>query len=115
MPRSRRSRAAPSNYSRTTGSSSFIRSPAIGDESLNWNEAVNIRAGGHFLNSAHTLKYCRDQLSPNAFLRQDRGGYEAAGRRTAFDQAREIARLVADADRQILAAAAAHKGAAPVV
>jgi trimethylamine:corrinoid methyltransferase-like protein len=115
----------------------FIRIPEVSDEGLNWNEISAIRGGGHFLDSAHTLKYCRDQLSPKAFLRQDRDGYEAAGRRTAFDQARdialesirnaspegllgedadrEIAQLVADADRHILEAAAAHKGAASVV
>ncbi len=115
----------------------FIRLPEVGDESLNWNEIASIRAGGHFLDSKHTLKYCRDQLSPKAFLRQDRDGYEAAGRRTAFDQARdialesirnapeegllgedtnrELARLVADADHHILEAAAAHTGAAAVI
>jgi trimethylamine:corrinoid methyltransferase-like protein len=105
----------------------FIRVPEVSDESLNWNEISSIRAGGHFLDSAHTLKYCREQLAPKAFLRQKRDGYEAAGRRTAFDQARdialelirnappegllgedakgEIAQLVADADRHILGAA----------
>ncbi len=108
----------------------FIRVPDVSDESLNWNEISSIRAGGHFLDSAHTLKYCRDQLSPKAFLRQGRDAYEAAGRRTAFDQARdialelirmaspdgllgedanrEIAQLVADADRHILDTAAAR-------
>jgi len=115
----------------------FIRIPDVGDESLNWNEISSIRAGGHFLDSAHTLKYCRDQFSPRAFLRQDRDGYEATARRDAFDQARdialdlirnaapdgllgedanrEIAQIVADADRHILGAAAAHKGAASVI
>jgi len=68
----------------------FICTPQINDESLNWNELSSIRAGGHFLDSTHTLKYCHDQLSPQAFLRQDRDGYEAAGRRTAFEQARTM-------------------------
>jgi trimethylamine:corrinoid methyltransferase-like protein len=115
----------------------FIRVPEIGDESLNWTEISSIRAGGHFLDSPHTLKYCRDQLTPKAFLRQGRDDYEAAGRRTAFDQARDIAlesirkappegllgedanreidQLVADADRHILEAAAAETGAVSVV
>ncbi len=68
----------------------YIQVPEINDENLNWNEVPTIRAGGHFLDSAHTLKYCRTQHNPAAFLRQDRDGYEAADRRTAFDQAREI-------------------------
>ncbi len=111
----------------------FVQVPKIDDESLNWNEIVGIRAGGHFLDSLHTLKYCRSQFVPSAFLRQDRDGYEACGRRTAFDQARDIclelmamppprglpdetaiaemADVVALADKHILEAAEANTGA----
>jgi len=115
----------------------FIRVPSISDDDLNWQEISSIRAGGHFLDSAHTLQHCREQHAPKAFLRQDRDGYEAAQRRTAFDQARDIAlesireappdglldedsnreigQVVAAADRHILAAAAAHKGKVAVI
>ena len=111
----------------------FIQLPLIDDESLNWREVLEIRAGGHFLDSSHTLKYCRSQFVPSAFLRQDRDGYETSGRRTAFDQARDIcldllakppphnlpdetsiaemANVVALADKHILEAAAANTGA----
>ena len=111
----------------------WLRVPAVDEDSLNWSEISAIRPGGHFLDSRHTLKYCRDQFMPHAFLRQDRDGYEASGRRTAFDAARdicldliarpappglpeadqraEIAKTLADADRHILAAAAANPGA----
>ena len=79
----------------------FIQKPEINDESLNWDELSSIRTGGHFLDSAHTLKYCRDQLSPRAFLRQGRDDYEASGRRTAFDQARDMAlEFIANAPEQ---------------
>ncbi len=110
----------------------YIQVPGIDDESLNWREVLEIRAGGHFLDSGHTLKYCRAQLIPQAFLRQGRDDYEAAGRRTAFEQARDIcldllakppppglpdetavaemADVVALADKHILEAAAAHIG-----
>ncbi len=106
----------------------FIRTPEISDEALNWQELSSIRAGGHFLDSAHTLKHCREQFSPQAFLRQDRDCYEASERRSALEQARSMAlaaiknappqglldatasqaitQLVTDADRHILAAAA---------
>ncbi len=115
----------------------FVRVPAVDDESLNWSEAASIRAGGHFLDSAHTLERCRDQFSPRAFQRQGRDDYEAAGRRGAFERAREIAlglireappegllgadadreiaEIVAAADRHILGAAAAQTGATPVI
>ena len=115
----------------------FIRVPDVSEESLNWNEISKIRAGGHFLDSPHTLKFCRDQHTPKAFLRQDRDGYEAANRRSAFDQAREmalesirnappegflgedakheIAQVVIDADQHILEKASSHRGAVSVV
>ncbi len=113
----------------------FIRMPEVSDESLNWNEVSAIRTGGHFLDSTHTLNKCREQFSQRAFLRQNRDDYEAAERRAAFEQARdmalasirkaapegilsedankEIAELVAAADRHILGEA--NKGAAAVI
>lgn len=69
----------------------FIRKPTLDVESLNFDEMMKIRAGGHFLDSAHTIASCRDQLLPKAFLRQGRDDYEKKGRRTAFDEAREQA------------------------
>jgi trimethylamine:corrinoid methyltransferase-like protein len=106
----------------------FLRAPRVDEESLDWAEVAAMRAGGHFLDSRHTLKYCRDQFVPRVFLRENRDSYEAQGRRTAFDAAREhcleiiarpaphdlpnedqkaeMARVVADADRSILAVAA---------
>jgi len=104
----------------------FIRKPSLDAESLNWQEMMRIRTGGHFLDSAHTIATCRDQLSPQVFLRQGRDDYEKSGRRTAFDvareaalaaiasapeegvlsedQVREIANLAAHADEHIVAA-----------
>ena len=103
------------------------------DESVNWSELSAMRAGGHFLDSSHTLKYCRRQYRPRVFLRENRDGYEASKRRDALDHAREICLgfmanspppaiqdeiqcremeiLVASADREILAAEAANTGA----
>jgi hypothetical protein len=96
-----------------------------------------ITADIHVLDSPHTLKHCREQLAPKSFMRQDRDTHEASGRRTAFDQAqeitlhailnappqgvlgedanRDIADVIATADRHILSAAAAHKGAVEVI
>lgn len=69
----------------------FIRTPRIDAETLNWDEMSSIRVGGHFLDSDHTVKSCRDQLIPGVFLRQGRDDYEADGRRGAFEQARDRA------------------------
>lgn len=111
----------------------FIAVAEPDDEAFNWPELSTMRAGGHFLDSGHTLKYCRHQYQPRVFLRENRDGYEASGRRTAFDHARELCAefirrpppaglpdddqcremdaIVAAADREILAADAASAGA----
>ncbi len=114
----------------------IIQVPGVDDESLNWAEMSAIRTGGHFLDSPHTLKYCRDQLTPRVFRRDGRDDYEASGRRTAFDQAREMcmelirapapeglpgedavgemAKVVRAADDHILAAASGKKAASEI-
>lgn len=69
----------------------FIRKPSLDKDALNWDELMQIRAGGHFLDSAHTIATCRDQLSPKVFRRQGRDDYEKSGRRGAFDEARDAA------------------------
>lgn len=75
----------------------FMTPPEISDTSLNWEEVSQIRVGGHFLDSTHTLELCRDQHMPDVFLRQGRDDYEKSGRRTAFDAAREKALALIDA------------------
>jgi trimethylamine---corrinoid protein Co-methyltransferase len=111
----------------------LIRVPEIDDEAFNWPEVSVMRGGGHFLDSAHTLKYCREQYRPRVFLRENRDDYEKSQRRTAIDNARDIClelmgrappaglpgtdqlaamtAMVAEADREIVGAAEASKGA----
>ncbi|MCW3783372.1 trimethylamine methyltransferase family protein [Defluviimonas salinarum] len=96
----------------------FLRKPTFDAESLNWEEMMRIRQGGHFLDSAHTIETCRDQLQPQVFLRQGRDDYEKSGRRTAFDAAREAALaaiaaapeegVLSEDQRKEIAALAAH-------
>ncbi len=69
----------------------FIRTPEINADTLNWDEISSVAAGGHFLDSGHTVKGCRDQLIPAVFRRDGRDDYEASGRRGAFEAARERA------------------------
>ncbi len=80
----------------------FIRVPEISEEALNWEEIRQIRVGGHFLDSDHTVTGCRDQFTPRVFQRMGRDDYEASGRRGAFEVAR---------DQALSAIAAAPKGA----
>ncbi len=75
----------------------IMQSPEISDSSLNWGEVSSIRTGGHFLDSAHTLERCRAQHMPQVFLRQGRDDYEHANRRTAFEAARDKALRLIDA------------------
>ncbi len=69
----------------------FLRTPDISEEALNWDEMRRIRAGGHFLDSDHTVAQCRDQLVPDVFQRDGRDDYEAKDRRGAFEAARDAA------------------------
>lgn len=102
----------------------FMQPADVSAETLNWEEILKVRAGGHFLDSAHTLALCREQFQPDVFLREGRDDYEKSGRRTAFeaardkalasikaapeggvlsaDQRREIADVVAAGDRHIV-------------
>ncbi len=69
----------------------FIRTPAVDETSLNWDELSQIRVGGHFLDSDHTVKLCREQLIPKVFHRDGRDDYEASDRHGAFETARDQA------------------------
>ncbi len=116
---------------------SLIRSPEINDETFNWQEISRIGIGSHFLDSPHTLKYCRSQHLPDIFQRMGRDDYEAQKRAGSFEAAREkaielinadpvdglpdagqvaeIANVVAAADRHIIGKAEAHSGKREVI
>ncbi|WP_161594619.1 trimethylamine methyltransferase family protein [Marimonas lutisalis] len=74
-----------------------LEPPEITEAAMNWDEVMGIRVGGHFLDSRHTLARCREQHVPGVFLRQGRDDYEASGRRTAFETARERALALIEA------------------
>jgi len=114
-----------------------IQSPPIDDESFNWEEISQIGIGAHFLDSPHTLKYCRSQHMPDTFKRTGRDDYEADNRAGAFeaardkvlalmdaappeglpneDQVKEIASVVAKADEHIIGKAQGHAGKREVI
>ena len=114
-----------------------LQSPPVNDETFNWTEISNIGVGAHFLDSPHTLKYCRSQHMPDTFKRDGRDDYEAANRAGAFEAARdkvlalmaadppeglpdedqvaEIAKIVARADEDIIGKAQGHAGKREVI
>jgi trimethylamine:corrinoid methyltransferase-like protein len=116
---------------------SLIQSPPIDDEAFNWQEVSKIAIGAHFLDSPHTLKYCRDQHLPGVFQRVGRDDYEAQERAGAFeaacdkamalingppceglpdeDQVKEITAVVEAADKHIIGKAEGHVGKREVI
>lgn len=102
----------------------LVRAPEVSDAALNWDEARQVGVGAHFLASKHTLENCRSQYRPAVFQRQGRDDYEKSGRAGAVeaardralsliaappppglpdeDQRREIAKVVAAADVDII-------------
>jgi len=116
---------------------SLIQAPEISDEAMNWQQVSEVAIGSHFLDSPHTLKNCRTQHMPEVFQRMDRDGYEKQARAGAFEaarqkaielmnaplpedlpneeQCREIAGIVAAADKDIIGKAQGHKGPREVI
>ncbi len=116
---------------------SLIQSPLINDETFNWQEISSVGVGSHFLDSQHTLKYCRSQHIPEVFQRTGRDDYEAQDRAGAFEAARqrtielvkapaphdlpdelqveEIKKVVAEADVDIIGKSQAHQGRREVI
>ncbi len=114
-----------------------LQSPPINNETFNWEEISNIGVGAHFLDSPHTLKYCRSQHLPDTFKRTGRDDYEAENRAGAFEAARdkvlalikaeppeglpdedqkaEIAKIVAGADEHIIGKAQQSTGKREVI
>ncbi len=70
---------------------SLIQTPEVNDETFNWEQISEIGLGSHFLDSPHTLKYCREQHLPGIFQRTGRDDYEKQERAGAFEAARDKA------------------------
>lgn len=116
---------------------SLIQSPPVNDEAFNWEEISKIGVGSHFLDSPHTLRYCRTQHTQDVFQRAGRDDYEKEGREGAFeaardkaialinsplpdglpdeDQVRDIEKVVETADIDIIGKAQGHTGKREVI
>ena len=90
------------------------------EQSSAWKDILAVSPGGHFLETEHTLRHCREAFRPELFSRQSRDAWESGGRKTLVDRAgdrcrgllagakepeipgariEEMKRIVAEADR----------------
>jgi trimethylamine:corrinoid methyltransferase-like protein len=60
----------------------------MGEEATAWDDILAVPPGGHFLETDHTLKYCREAFQPKLFIRQSRDAWSAGGGSTLIDRAR---------------------------
>jgi trimethylamine--corrinoid protein Co-methyltransferase len=93
------------------------------EASTAWEDILAVAPGGHFLETEHTLRHCREAFQPRLFARQSRDAWSSEGGRALIDRTldryrellagagrREIApgrieemeRIVADADRALV-------------
>lgn len=96
----------------------------VDDESMAWEDLLNLPKAGHFLQTDHTVRHCRDFLRSQIFVRQSREVWEQKGKKELltktmeayemlkergkpeeFDKetANEINRTVERADRNLIA------------
>ena len=57
----------------------IMREMTFDDDQLAWDELINVDYGGEFITCEHTLKHCREVISPINFTRLTRDGWADAG------------------------------------
>ncbi len=62
----------------------------VSDETLAWNDLLNLHPGGHFLNNDHTLTHCRNAFKSQTFVRQSRETWLKKGQGNLFAKAKDI-------------------------
>jgi trimethylamine:corrinoid methyltransferase-like protein len=70
----------------------YLHTPDATDESVAWDDLLEIETGDHFLARNHTLAHCREHFVPEAFARLTRESYQASVRRDMLTNARDICR-----------------------
>jgi trimethylamine--corrinoid protein Co-methyltransferase len=61
----------------------------IDDETMAWKDLLGTSTTGHFLESDHTLRHCRDAFRPKTFTRQTREIWEKQGKKDLKARATE--------------------------
>ncbi len=63
---------------------------SLSDETLAWNDLLNLQPGGHFLNNDHTLMHCRSAFKGRTFVRQSRETWLKKGQVDFLAKAKDI-------------------------
>ena len=75
------------------------------DKFTAWADILAVPPGGHFLETAHTLRYCRQAFQPELLTRLSRDTWSSEGGKTLIDRARDRSReLLAGAKQPEIAA-----------
>jgi trimethylamine:corrinoid methyltransferase-like protein len=68
----------------------ILSEPKFTDETMAWEDLLDIEPGGQFLTSDHTFRHCRDAFQPQSFVRQNREAFENQGKKDLVARATEL-------------------------
>jgi len=66
----------------------------LDDESMAWEDLLNLPKAGHFLQTDHTVRHCRDFFRSQIFVRQSREVWEQKGKKELLTKAMEAYRML---------------------
>jgi len=69
---------------------------SLAEQSTAWEDILAVSPGGHFLETEHTLRHCREVFQPRLFVRQSRDAWTAEGEKTLIDRTRDRFRELLD-------------------
>ena len=72
----------------------------VEEKSTAWDDILSVSPGGHFLETEHTLKYCREAFQHKLFSRKSRDAWSSEGGSALIDRARDRSRELLAAARQ---------------
>ena len=68
----------------------------LDDDTMAWEELLSCKAGDNFLALDHTFRHCRDTFVPKGFTRNPWSEWNASGRQTLLDRAKERYETILD-------------------
>ena len=79
----------------------IISGVKIDDQSLAWDDILNVSSGGHFLESESTLLHCRDAFKNVLFSRLSWEAWSKQGKKDLIDRAKEMYRKLKIEENQV--------------
>lgn len=68
----------------------ILSEPEFSDETMAWEDLLNVEPGAQFLTSDHTLRHCRDAFQPRSFIRQNSETWAELGKKDLVARATEL-------------------------